>query len=273
MVSAANVLPPGQRTDRDRAVYSGDFQIIDNGRLIVGSSPDVGSRIIISPSRWRAIRGEPRLSARGLHQSRRKQHAGRFCTWQPRGQFLYDHSEGTLACRSIMPAGAGILLDNDGSARLVRATVRICWDSASSRSSSSSGLSDEGQSSPLRLTRTATRHSSATSQPPAGASQATCRSIWRRWRLGRPCTSGKLTNEDGSAYAGQILVTDTAENAPGSHRPLATTARATADWQTGQLPQPPDGRNRSGTLVYDGDILHRLATAGWAINSTNGMPI
>ena len=56
---------------------------------------------------------------------------------------LYDHSEGTLGLYT--PAGAGILLDNDGSARFGQGDgAHMLWDSASSSPQVHLRLSDEG---------------------------------------------------------------------------------------------------------------------------------
>ena len=216
MVSVANVLQVNELTVT--GPYSGDFQIIDNGRLIVGSSPDVGSRIIISPksmagysaagtktfSLWTSTSPDGNNTPGDLHLGNL---AANF--------LLYDHSEGTLGLYT--PAGAGILLDNDGSARFGQGDgAHMLWDSASSSLKFISGLSDEG---PIIAAEIDTNGNAsfvgnitATGGRITGDMQVDAR--LRAGDVDGPAVYiGKLTNEDGSAYAGQILVTDT-ENVP-----------------------------------------------------------
>ena len=82
---------------------------------------------------------------------------------------------------------------------------------------------------------------------------------------------GKLTNEDGSAYAGRYL-SPTPRTCRGSLSPLATTARAIcrlADRATTPTALPLDVTATGSTLVYDGDIYTGNGQiAGWTINST-----
>ena len=88
MVSVANVLQVNELTVT--GPYSGDFQIIDNGRLIVGSSPDVGSRIIISPKSMAgySAAGTKTFSLWTSTSPDGNNTPGDFAPWQPRGQFL-----------------------------------------------------------------------------------------------------------------------------------------------------------------------------------------
>ena len=274
MVSVANVLQVNELTVT--GPYSGDFQIIDNGRLIVGSSPDVGSRIIISPksmagysaagtktfSLWTSTSPDGNNTPGDLHLGNL---AANF--------LLYDHSEGTLGLYT--PAGAGILLDNDGSARFGQGDgAHMLWDSASSSLKFISGLSDEG---PIIAAEIDTQGNAsfvgnitATGGRITGDMQVDAR--LRAGDVDGPAVYiGKLTNEDGSAYAGQILVTDT-ENVPWFS--VTTGNDGTGHLQIGRPGNYPnrltlDVTATGSTLVYDGDIYTGNGNiAGWTINST-----
>ena len=257
MVSVANVLQVNELTVT--GPYSGDFQIIDNGRLIVGSSPDVGSRIIISPksmagysaagtktfSLWTSTSPDGNNTPGDLHLGNL---AANF--------LLYDHSEGTLGLYT--PAGAGILLDNDGSARFGQGDgAHMLWDSASSSLKFISGLSDEG---PIIAAEIDTNGNAsfvgnitATGGRITGDMQVDAR--LRAGDVDGPAVYiGKLTNEDGSAYAGQILVTDT-ENVPWFS--VTTGNDGTGHLQIGRPGNYPnrltlDVTATGSTLVYDG---------------------
>lgn len=93
--------------------YRGDFQVIDEGRVIVGNDPDLGPRGILSA---RALQG---YNANGLNTfavwfATTEQHApGDFHAGNLGGNFLaYDQAAGTLGLYT--PDGAGVLMDNDG---------------------------------------------------------------------------------------------------------------------------------------------------------------
>ena len=108
------------------------------------------------------------------------------------------------------PAGAGILLDNDGSARFGQATARICCGIAQAIHQVHLGLSDG----PIIAAEIDTNGNAsfvgnitATGGRITGDMQ-----VDARLRAGDVDGRGvhrQLTNEDGSAYAGQMLVTDT----------------------------------------------------------------
>ena len=191
-----------------------------------------------------------------FHQSP-KQHAGRFAPWQPRGQFpAVRPQRGTLGLYT--PAGAGILLDNDGSARFGQATAHMLWDSASSSLKFISGLSDEG---PIIAAEIDTNGNA----PFVGNITATGGRITGDMQVDARLRAGdvdgpavyigkSLTNEDGSAYAGQILVTDT-ENVPWFS--VTTGNDGTGHLQIGRPGNYPnrltlDVTATGSTLVYDG---------------------
>lgn len=196
--------------------YSGDFQIVDNGRLIVGADPDIGARMIVAP------KGMFGYSAAGTMT---------FSLWtstSPNGDntpgdlhlgnlaanfLLYDHSEGTFGLYT--PAGAGVLLDNDGSARFGHSDGgHMLWDSASESLKIKSGtvvVSEIDSLGNASFTGTIT----ATGGRITGDMQVDAR--LRAGDVDGPAVYiGKLTDEEGSAYAGQILVTDTS-NVPWFH--------------------------------------------------------
>lgn len=93
--------------------YRGDFQIIDQGRLIVGEDPDIGPRGILSAQ---ALRG---YNFNGLNTfavwfATTEGHApGDFHAGNLAGNFLqYNQTDGTLGLYT--PDGAGVIMDNDG---------------------------------------------------------------------------------------------------------------------------------------------------------------
>ena len=270
MVSVANVLQVNELTVT--GPYSGDFQIIDNGRLIVGSSPDVGSRIIISPksmagysaagtktfSLWTSTSPDGNNTPGDLHLGNL---AANF--------LLYDHSEGTLGLYT--PAGSGVLLKRDGGTRFGHPDgAHMDWDSADGNLRLLSGsvvtVDIDAQSGNAEFTGVMT----ATGGRITGDMQVDAR--LRAGDVDGPAVYiGKLTNEDGSAYAGQILVTDT-ENVPWFS--VTTGNDGTGHLQIGRPGNYPnrltlDVTATGSTLVYDGDIYTGNGQiAGWTINST-----
>ena len=115
MVSAANV--PGKRADVRPGRIAATFQIIDNGRLIVGSSPDAGqSHLSLAPSMAGYSAGETKTFSRDFHQSRRQTtRRGDFASWQTR---LISCCTTTARERGPVHAGGRWHpADNDGSAR------------------------------------------------------------------------------------------------------------------------------------------------------------
>ena len=274
MVSVANVLQVNELTVT--GPYSGDFQIIDNGRLIVGSSPDVGSRIIISPksmagysaagtktfSLWTSTSPDGNNTPGDLHLGNL---AANF--------LLYDHSEGTLGLYT--PAGAGILLSNDGSARFGQGDgAHMLWDSSTNSLKFISQVTSEGAVIAAEIDTMGNAsfvgNITATGGRITGDMQVDAR--LRAGDVDGPAVYiGKLTNEDGSAYAGQILVTDT-ENVPWFS--VTTGNDGTGHLQIGRPGNYPnrltmDVTATGSTLVYDGDIYTGNGQiAGWTINQT-----
>ena len=274
MVSVANVLQVNELTVT--GPYSGDFQIIDNGRLIVGSSPDVGSRIIISPksmagysaagtktfSLWTSTSPDGNNTPGDLHLGNL---AANF--------LLYDHSEGTLGLYT--PAGAGILLSNDGSARFGQGDgAHMLWDSSSNSLKFISQVTSEETVIAAEIdtmgNASFTGNITATGGRITGDMQVDAR--LRAGDVDGPAVYiGKLVDEENNAYAGQILVTDT-ENVPWFS---ATTGNdGTGHLQIGRPGNYPnrltlDVTATGSTLVYDGDIYTGNGNiAGWTINST-----
>lgn len=252
--------------------YSGDFQIVDNGRLIVGQDPDAGARVIITN------RGQFGYSAAGTNT---------FSLWtatSPNGDntpgdlhlgnmaanfLLYDHSEGTLGLYT--PAGAGILLSNDGSARFGHSDGgHMLWDSASESLKIKSGttvvseIDSQGNASFTGMIYAAGGRIYGDMQVDA---------MLRAGDVDGPAVYvGKLVDEGGIAYAGQIMVTDT-ENVP-------WFVVRTGDDGTGhlQIGRPGDYPNRltldvtetDATLVFDGTAYLAAGNiAGWVINPTS----
>lgn len=239
--------------------YSGDFQIVDNGRLIVGQDPDAGARVIVSN------RGHFGYSAAGTNT---------FSLWtatSPNGDntpgdlhignlaanfLLYDHSEGTLGLYT--PAGAGVLLSNDGSARFGHADGgHMLWDSASESLKIKSGTAVVSEIDSLG-NASFTGVITATGGRITGDMQVDAR--LRAGDVDGPAVYiGKLVDEDGAAYAGQIMVTDT-ENVPWFN--VRTGSDGTGYLHVGR---PGDYPNRltlevtsnDATLTFDGTAYLR----------------
>ena len=96
--------------------FSGDFQIINNGRLIVGNDPDGGARGVMSPKHLKGYSAAGTNTFSLYFATEGDNTPGDLHLGNMAANFLlYDHSEGTLGLYT--PAGAGILLDNDGSAQ------------------------------------------------------------------------------------------------------------------------------------------------------------
>lgn len=239
--------------------YSGDFQIVDNGRLIVGADPDIGARMIVAP------KGMFGYSAAGTNT---------FSLWastSPNGDntpgdlhlgnlaanyLLYDHSEGTFGLYT--PAGAGVLLDNDGSARFGHSDGgHMLWDSASESLKIKSGATVVSEIDSLG-NASFTGVITATGGRITGDMQVDAR--LRAGDVDGPAVYiGKLTDEGGIAYAGQILVTDT-ENVPWFN--VRTGSDGTGYLHVGR---PGDYPNRltlevtsaDATLTFDGTAYLR----------------
>ena len=93
--------------------YRGDFQVIDQGRVIVGENPDTGARGILAA---KALQG---FNSSGINTfavwfATTEAHApGDFHAGNLAGNFLqYNQTDGTLGLYT--PDGAGVIMDNDG---------------------------------------------------------------------------------------------------------------------------------------------------------------
>ena len=93
--------------------YRGDFQVIDEGRVIVGNDPDIGPRGILSAKALQGYNNNG-LNTFAVWFATTEQHApGDFHAGNLGGNYLaYDQAGGTLGLYT--PDGAGILMDNDG---------------------------------------------------------------------------------------------------------------------------------------------------------------
>lgn len=250
--------------------YSGDFQIIDNGRLIVGADPDAGNRGILSPYGLFGYNNSGvnvfsvwfRPSQNGGWTSG-DVHAGNLAA----NYMLYDQSEGTFGLYTA--AGAGVLLDNDGSARFGHSDGgNMLWDSASESLKIRSGQVIVSEIDALG-NASFTGVMTATGGRITGDMQVDAR--LRAGDVDGPAVYvGKLVDEEGDAYAGQILVTDT-ENVPWFH--VRTGSDGTGYLHVGR---PGDYPNRltlevtpsAATLTFDGTAYIAAGEiAGWTITA------
>lgn len=112
--------------------FAGDFQIVNNGRLIVGENPDVGARVIVANHGlfgW----GSGGINTFGVYTTSIDGHnAGDWHAGNRAANYIaYDHVEGTLGLYST--AGAGFLADRDGSLRAGYGDgAHMLWNSANS---------------------------------------------------------------------------------------------------------------------------------------------
>lgn len=251
-----------------RGPYSGDFQIVDNGRLIVGQDPDIGSRGIL------AAKGLFGYSAGGTNtfsvwfRTDGDHTPGDFHAGNTAANYLmYDHGEGTLGLYT--PAGAGVLLDNDGSARFGQGDgANMLWDSASESLKIRSGAVVVSEIDSLG-NASFTGIITATGGRIYGDMQVDAR--LRAGDVDGPAVYvGKLTDEEGVAYAGQIMVTDT-ENVPWFN--VRTGSDGTGYLHIGR---PGDYPNRltlevteaDAVLTFDGTAYIAAGEiAGWSITA------
>ena len=239
--------------------YSGDFQIIDNGRLIVGNDPEIGARIIVSSkglfgysagstntmSLWTSTSPNGDNTPGDFHLGNL---AANF--------FLHDQSEGTIGLYTA--AGAAFKADNDGSLTAGNTDgAHMKWDSASESWKILAGVTSEGEIIVAEID--ALGNASFTGVMTATGGRITgdmqVDAMLRAGDVDGPAVYvGKLVDEEGTAYAGLIQVTDT-ENVP-------WFVVRTGDDGTGhlQIGRPGDFPNRltldvtetGSTLVYDG---------------------
>lgn len=111
--------------------FSGDFQIVDQGRLIVGQNPDLGARMIISNSGIHGY-GSAGIHTFGVYSNGDTTHTSGdwFAGNEGANYIAYNHRDGTLGLYS--PAGAGFVATRDGSLQAGNAAgAHMLWNSAS----------------------------------------------------------------------------------------------------------------------------------------------
>ena len=93
--------------------FRGDFQVIDQGRVIVGEDPDIGSRGILSAKALQGFNNNG-INTFAVWFATTEAHApGDFHAGNLAGNFLqYNQADGTLGLYT--PDGAGVIMDNDG---------------------------------------------------------------------------------------------------------------------------------------------------------------
>lgn len=112
LVTAATVVQVSQLAMT--APYSGDFQIIDNGRLIVGEHPDLGDRVVVGKFGLFGYDPDGVNTFAVLSKQYGPWGSGDVFAGYVSGNYLlFDQSEGTLGVYS--PAGAGFIAAADGS--------------------------------------------------------------------------------------------------------------------------------------------------------------
>jgi hypothetical protein len=93
---------------------SGDLQIVDNGRLIVGDDPDTGQRVLVTKNGLFNHDRDGVLTFAAVTRDAAPWEAGDvFAGYQAGNFLLFDQSAGTLGLYS--PAGAGFIAAADGS--------------------------------------------------------------------------------------------------------------------------------------------------------------
>lgn len=112
LVTAATVVQVSQLAMT--APYSGDFQIIDNGRLIVGEHPDLGDRVVVGKFGLFGYDPDGVNTFAVLSKQYGPWGSGDVFAGYVSGNYLhFDQSAGTLGVYS--PAGAGFIAGADGS--------------------------------------------------------------------------------------------------------------------------------------------------------------
>ena len=93
--------------------FRGDFQVIDQGRVIVGEDPDTGPRGILSATAFQGFNNNG-INTFAVWFTTTEAHApGDFHAGNLAGNFLqYNQADGTLGLYT--PDGAGVIMDNDG---------------------------------------------------------------------------------------------------------------------------------------------------------------
>ena len=93
--------------------FVGDFQIIGQGRLIVGEHPDLGERFIVTSGGAFAFNAAGTRTFAVWTRGDGVHTGGDVYLGHPDNFLMYDQSEGTLGLYTV--AGAGFIADSDGS--------------------------------------------------------------------------------------------------------------------------------------------------------------
>ena len=238
--------------------WPGDFQIVNNGRLIVGPNPDYGPRFV---GTTKGIYGygdgsNQTFSIAFSTDTVAGITAGDAHLGDLAANYLrYNNGDGTLGLYT--PAGAGVLLENDGSARFGHADgAHMFWDSSSESLKFITGSGSEAQIT-AEIDSLGNASFTGTIYANGGRIYGDMQvdAMLRAGDVDGPAVYvGKLVDAGGVAYAGLIQVTDT-ENVP-------WFVVRTGDDGTGhlQVGRPGDYPNRltldvtetTSTLVFDG---------------------
>ena len=238
--------------------WPGDFQIVNNGRLIVGPNPDYGPRFV---GTTKGVYGygdgsNQTFSIAFSTDTVAGITAGDAHLGNLSANYLrYNNGDGTLGLYT--PAGAGVLLENDGSARFGHADgAHMFWDSSSESLKFITGSGSEAQIT-AEIDSLGNASFTGTIYANGGRIYGDMQvdAMLRAGDVDGPAVYiGKLVDAGGVAYAGLIQVTDT-ENVP-------WFVVRTGDDGTGhlQVGRPGDYPNRltldvtetTSTLVFDG---------------------
>ena len=109
--------------------FRGDFQIIDQGRLIVGEHPDLGERFTITSYGAFGYNAAGTRTFGAWTRAEGTHTGGDVYLGQPDNFLMYDQSQGTLGLYTA--AGSGFIADSDGSLWVGKTDgVHMRWSSA-----------------------------------------------------------------------------------------------------------------------------------------------
>lgn len=212
--------------------FRGDFQIVDEGRLIVGNDPDTGSRGILSPTALRGYGLNGGNSFALWFASVEGHTAGDFHAGNLGGNYLaYSQDAGTLGLYSA--GGVGVLFDNDGSLTAGDPHgAHMAWDVASQS---------------LKIGAGATVSAEFMADGSAALGRMTLRDVLTAGDVDGPSvTLGRFVTS--GVESAEIILTDDANN-PWFH---AVAGGGTAYGGYFSLGQQGNYENR---LTYDGEYL------------------
>lgn len=176
--------------------YRGDFQIVDEGRLIVGNSPDSGPRGVLSANALQGF-GLNGGNSFALWFAAVEGHtAGDLHAGNLAGNYLkYSQSAGTLGLYT--PSGAGVIFDNDGSFTAgLAASASLKWDVVSAS---------------LKIMSGATVSAEFMADGSAALGRMTLRDVLRAGDVDGPSiTLGKFDNA--GVISAEIVATDNNDN-------------------------------------------------------------